>query len=122
MKENSKSLNFKVGDLVTGYPKGYFRITRIERRWENKTLNSAFERQVYCLTEYNPDTCGEEMNPVYHAKKVYNLDGKLSKDKKEYSFDAGYAKLASEHIKSRISDLYKEIIRLKHIESYEKQS
>lgn len=88
----------KIGDLITTYWKGFYEVTRIERRWENKKGETYYERYANCLSVYDPETCGDEINPLYHFIQKYSSEGKPVKLKTIKSCDTQFCKLAKDFI------------------------
>lgn len=89
------NLHFSVGSIVTGYHKGYWKVTQIERRfWTDKD------------EKYNSSrVAGEEYNPLVHYKKVLNEN--FTAAKKSYKkCDAGYCKLVTRDIIAEMRKAY----------------
>lgn len=78
----------KIGDLITTYYKGIWRLTRIERRFRES---------------------GEEYNPLFYFTQVCTFEGKEAK--RENCCDSHFCKPAGEYIK-------KEEERLEKIKQY----
>ena len=95
----------KIGDLVTAYWKGYYEIINIKRRWERKQGETPYQKQAYCLTEYDPETCGIEMNPLYNLIQRYSAEGKPVKTSKIQTCDSGFCKLAKDFIPLEVNRL-----------------
>lgn len=67
------------GDLVTGYHKGFHKVTRVERRFRTKED----EKRNYGKE-------GEEYSSLIHYKTVLNASHGVSKGTKEKACDSAY--------------------------------
>lgn len=74
----------KVGDIITTYHKGYWRLTKIERRF---LVESDLRFGVY-----KDGKVGDEYSPLYHYELVMDANGKKPKSKRVKSCDAAYCK------------------------------
>ena len=108
--------NIQVGDIVTAYRDGYHEVVKIEKRWKNKTKSSEYEKAAYCIIgDYDPSTCGDEMNSLIYYKKKYKLDGTPVKSKKVYTCDSFYCKPMYESIQEQIKRHEASLEKLKQI-------
>lgn len=80
---------FKVGDVVTTYHKGYWRITKIERRFLTKD-----DLRYTC---YKNKKVGDEYSSLIHYESICDLEGKRRK-KKTNSCDALYVRLMTKEL------------------------
>lgn len=79
----------KVGDLITTYNKGIFRLVSIKRR---------FYTQEY-IDQYRLDQiAGTEYSPIFVYESVSDANGKLVKTKKICECDSYYCGPAIEYI------------------------
>ena len=97
---------FKPGDFITSYYAGYHRVTRIERRWANKTKPSTYGRLAYCIIGEHTDDCAEEINPLIYHVQLFDAKGNPKKSKEKCS-ESSFCKLAKESIESEIEKLQK---------------
>jgi len=88
-------LNFKIGDIITAYWKGFWRVVKIEPRWydECDIVGYGSKRQI-----------GEEYSPLVVAVQIFDANGVARKSKKR-TCDSTYCNLASISIDRQIADL-----------------
>ena len=92
----------KVGDLITTYFKGFYELVRIERRWEYRLGTTLYQKQANCKSIYDPETCGEEMSPLFYFKQKYSAEGKPVNIKTIKCCSASFCKPAQQFIKEEI--------------------
>ena len=98
--------DIKVGDLITTCYKGYYRLTKIQRRF---------------YTQYDVDyypslkaVLGVEYSPLFHFIQEYDSEGK-PKTGKEKACDSQFCKLAKISIEEEIKKAQNKINNLKEI-------
>lgn len=104
----SKQFNphdIKVGDLVTGYHKGFHLVTKIEERWYKQ--NSRYECSEKESTEFPV-----EGSPLIYYKKQFSDDGVPTKSNKQQCCDMAFCIPAKIAIKERIKKLHETITNL----------
>ncbi len=101
-------MKIEIGDLITTYWKGFYQVTKIQKRWRNphNNIHSSYE-----LT----DECNQEMNPLIYFIMKYSDEGKPVKRNKEQCCDASFCKLSSEEIPKRIIKLKETISNLEKL-------
>ncbi len=92
---------FKPGDFITAYHAGYHRVTRVVRRWENKTQVTPYGKIAYCIIGEHTAECGEELDPHIYYVREFDEKGN-PKGSKEHSCIASYCKPASESVAAEI--------------------
>ena len=92
----------EVGDLVTGYYKGIYEVTRVQRRWLNKNLETTYQQQAYCIMDTYTPECGEEMNSLIYGIQKFTAEGKPYKTTQERCWDAGFSESAQTFIQKEI--------------------
>lgn len=85
------NIKFKVGDLITTYHKGVWRIIKIERRFYKD------ERDIPSFYK-NERKVGDEYSPIIHYERVCTFDGKETKGKGKC--DAQYCEYVDKYIES----------------------
>lgn len=80
----------KVGDLITTYNKGIFRLVSIKRRFHTQELIDKYKRDQNLL--------GTEYSPIFVYESVSDANGKLVKTKKICECDSYYCGPAIEYI------------------------
>ena len=69
MSRYDKSI--KIGDLITSYSKGYFRVTKVVRRFYTKDDEESFD---FLENKYGTrPRLGDEYNPTIHSRKLLDL-------------------------------------------------
>ena len=101
-------ISFYPGQKITTYYAGYFEVTRIVRRWLNKTMDTDFSQYAYCICGEFTDECGKEMNPIIYFKQIFDGKGNPKKSK-EKGCDMQYCNPAEESIQKEINK-YTEIL------------
>lgn len=96
----------KVGDLITAYEKGYFRLTRIERRFYT-------QQDIYFRPSENL-ILGQEYSPLYYYKQEYDSNGNPRKSE-EKCCDAQFCEPAKKSIKKEIEQMEQKIQNLKKL-------
>ena len=91
----TRELNFKVGDIITCYFKGFWKVVKIEPRWYD-------ERDVTGYATLRER--GEEYSPLVVVTQVADGNGKPKKSK-EVSCDSAYCCLATISIDRQILEL-----------------
>ena len=86
----------KVGDLITTYYAGFFRLEKVERRFYT-------EEHIKYFPSYK-DKLGEEYSPLYYFTQEYDSNGKPKKSKQK-ACDAQFCKPAKDFIKKEILDI-----------------
>ena len=98
--------DIEVGDLVTGYSKGYFRVTQVERRY---VVEGTLQ-----YVPYDGAKVGDEYSALIHMRLV--MDTKFKEPKKarrEVSCDAGYCqKIDAAWIRQKKKELLAAMKRL----------
>ncbi len=74
----------RVGQIITTYNKGYWRIIKIERRFKNN---------------------GMEINPLIHYEFIANDAGVVKKSKRKECCDYAYCRDAKESIQAKLEEL-----------------
>lgn len=105
---------FYIGQKITTYYAGYFEVTRIERRWKNKTKDTEYAQRAYCISSEHTDECGEEVNPIIHFKQLYDAKGNPKKSK-EKGCDMSYCKPAVETLNAEIQSLQEMLNKLSNL-------
>ena len=82
----------KVGDLITTYYKGFFRLKKIERR---------FYTEADLRFTYKDKVLGEEYSPLFHFIQEFDSNGKVKKGKLK-ACDSQFCQLAWESIEQEI--------------------
>jgi hypothetical protein len=80
----SIELPFVVGDIITTYHKGYWRLTEIERRF--------MQKGDLTLTIHKGAKAGDEYSPLLHYEQVITEDFKSTKGKRKNCCDASLCK------------------------------
>lgn len=105
---------FYIGQKITTYYAGYFEVTRIERRWLNKTKDTEYAQRAYNIRGEYTDECGEEILPLIYFKQLYDAKGNPKKSK-EKGCDMSYCKPAVETINAEIQSLQEMINKLSNL-------
>lgn len=84
---------FKVGDIITSYHKGFWQITKIEKRFITEE-----DKHQFPFWEDDRFQIGDEISSLIYYTKVANSKGLPAKSSKENCCDAFYCKLASEFL------------------------
>lgn len=87
--------DFKIGDIIIAYHKGYHRVTQIEQRFITAEDNRYGNRGAV----------GQEYSAIIHYVQVARADGEKVKTKKVKQCDAAWCHLASDTIKKLITNL-----------------
>lgn len=87
--------NLKIGDAVTGYEKGYWIITSINRRF--------LSEQLLRYDVYNGSSVGDEYSPIVELVKLNEKTGLVTK--KTSDCDIAYCVPAKDVIKKQIEEL-----------------
>lgn len=111
------NLQFNIGDLVTTYYSGFYRVTKIVRRWENKKYPEGSFNAIACniAGEFDPDTCGRETNPLVYFKQEYTADGRPIKSNIIKYCDGSFVQPASVDLKKFIKYHKESVVRLNSI-------
>ena len=111
------NLQFNIGDLVTTYYSGFYRVTKIVRRWENKKYPEGSYNAIAhdIVGEFDPNTCGREMNPLIYFKQEYTADGKPIKSNRTKFCDSSFVQPAFVSLKQFIKHHEESIVRLNSI-------
>jgi len=109
-------MELQIGQIVTTYYAGYFRITRIERRWKNKTKEKEWEQSAYNIKGEHTEECGEEMNSLIYFTQLYDAKGNPKKSKEKCCVDS-FCKPAIESIQEEIQSLQEIITKLSNIKT-----
>jgi hypothetical protein len=88
----------EVGDLITTYYKGFFRLNKIERRFYTQE-----DIDIYYLLKGKK--AGEEYSPLYYFTQEYDSKGNPSKNPIQKWCDAQFCKLANEYITEELQKL-----------------
>ena len=95
----------KVGDIVTAYYNGYYRVTKIERRF--------YTEEDIIRYPLNPAKVGDEYNALIHGEAVLNRKLCPVKRHKEMICDAAYCEvMTAEHIQNELGDIKERYSRL----------
>jgi hypothetical protein len=86
----------KVGDLITTYYSGFFRLEKIERRFYTEDYIRHYTRLK--------DKLGEEYSPLYYFTQEYDSNGRPKKSKQK-ACDAQFCKPAKDFIEQEILDI-----------------
>ncbi len=86
----------KVGDLITTYYAGFFRLEKVERRFYT-------EEHIKYFPSYK-DKLGEEYSPLYYFTQEYDTNGKPKKSGQK-SCDSKFCNLAKDYINNKINTL-----------------
>ena len=105
---------FYPGQKVTTYYAGYFEVTRIERRWKNKTKEKEWEQSAYNIRGEHTEECGEEMNPIIYFKQLYDAKGNPKKSK-EKGCDMAFCKPAIDSLNAEIQSLQELVNKLSNL-------
>jgi len=99
----------KVGDLITSYWKGYFKLVKIIPRYK-------IDEFPYVTEEYDEGL--ESHSPIFVFMQKYKADGRAFNGKQQRMCDAVYCELAKNavekqllmisEIKSRLEDIQKQ--------------
>lgn len=76
--------SLRVGDIVTAYVKGYWRVVRIERRFV-----TASNFNVWISTIHPNVGVGDEFNPLFYLEMIFNSNF-TKRGKKTCQCDAQY--------------------------------
>jgi tryptophanyl-tRNA synthetase len=78
---------FKVGDLITSYRKGYWKLVKIDRRFYT-------QKDVDTYHCYKDKKVGEEYSPLFHYQAVLTPQGKkvMKANSQIHQCDAVYCK------------------------------
>lgn len=101
-------INIKVGDLVTAYWKGYFRVVAIRHVYKPLIAEN---RHQFFVPEGDPNA-GEYYASIVDVIQEYDSYGNSRKSKKSQSCDSSYCKLAKDVLPVIIDDLSSERNRL----------
>lgn len=102
----------KIGDVITTYHPGYFKVIKIKRRWVKL---GGYSKWDYIDESSDPALRGEEGAPIVVYLKIAKPDGTPIKGKVPQSCDSAYCKLAIDAIPKRIESLDKEKEQLLNI-------
>ena len=105
---------FYVGQKITTYYAGYFEVTRIVRRWLNKTKSLEYAQSSYCISGEHTDDCGDEMRPIIYFIQLYDAKGNPKKSK-EKCCDMCYCKPATETLNAEIQSLQELVNKLSNL-------
>jgi hypothetical protein len=105
---------FQIGQIISTYYLGYFKVTRIERRWKNKTKETEYEQSAYCILGEYTDECGDEMNSIIYYTQLYDAKGN-PKTSKEKACDSSFCKPAIDSLNTEIQSLQEIITKLSNI-------
>jgi len=105
---------FYIGQKITTYYAGYFEVTRIERRWLNKTKDTEYAQRAYNITCEFTDECGDEFNHIIYFKQLYDAKGNPKKSK-EKSCDSSFCKPAVETLNAEIQSLQEMLNKLSNL-------
>ncbi len=105
-----------IGQKITAYHAGYHEITRIVKRWENKTKDSEYARNAYSINGEFTDECGKEMNPIIYYKQIFDTKGNPKKSK-EKGCDMQYCKPATESLETEIANLNEILNKLTNLKT-----
>lgn len=100
-------VNFKPGDKVSAYWKGYYEVIDIKRRYMNS--NNSMDIGFIDKSGF------VEISPLVYLKQIYKSNGTPTKSSIIKTCDQAFLQYADTHIKNRITDLEKEIEQLKNI-------
>lgn len=100
-------VNFKPGDKVSAYWKGYYEVIDIKRRYMNS--NNSMDIGFIDKSGF------VEISPLVYLKQIYDSNGKPIKSPIVKTCDQAFLKDADSHIKDRIINLEKKIEQLKNI-------
>lgn len=101
----------KIGDLITTYFKGYYRLTKIEKRYITQELKNS--------NVYKDSNIGDEYSPLYHFVQIYDSNGNPKKSK-EKQCDALFCNKAENYIKDAIKSNLDKNKKLQNVLDYEK--
>jgi hypothetical protein len=105
---------FYIGQKITTYYAGYFEVTRIERRWLNKTKDTEYAQRAYNIRGEYTDECGEEFSPIIYFKQLYDAKGNPKKSK-EKGCDMSYCKPAIDSVNAEIQSLQELVNKLSNL-------
>ncbi len=105
---------FYIGQKITTYYAGYFEVTRIVRRWKNKTKDTEYTQGAYFISGEHTDDCGDEMRPIIYFIQLYDAKGNPKKSK-EKCCDMCYCKPATETLNAEIQSLQELVNRLSNL-------
>lgn len=88
----------KVGDIITTYYSGFYKLTRIERRFYT-------ERDITQYSVYKDKKVGDEYSPMFYFVKMADAKGVKCKPAKEKGCDAVFCRLAVDSIKEQVQEL-----------------
>ena len=95
--------------MITAYHAGYHKITRIVKRWENKTKDTDYARNAYSIMGEFTDECGKEINSLIYYKQILDSKGNPKKSQ-EKCCDIDFCKPALDSVQKEI-ETYTEIIQ-----------
>ena len=105
---------FYIGQKITTYYAGYFEVTRIERRWLNKTKDTEYDQSAYCIIGEHTDECGKEFSPIIYFIQRYDTKGNPKKSK-EKGCDSSFCKPAKETLNAEIQSLQETLNKLSNL-------
>jgi hypothetical protein len=89
-------IDINIGDIIVGYHKGYWKVTKIERRFLT-------QNDIDRYGMYRSRQVGEEINPLIHYVKIADTEGKPTKGIIERCCDYTFCIKASKFIEQEIN-------------------
>jgi hypothetical protein len=105
----SREIELNIGDLVTGYNKGYFEVLDVVPRWHGYNSQGIYD------ISYEPKEGFTEMNASVHLIQKYDSYGRVVNKVKSYGCDIAYISLAKDAIPKEVEALEKTIDQLKSL-------
>ena len=113
MSNSNEHNGIKIGDIITTYYSGFYKLIKIERRYLT-------ERDVNQYSIYKDKKVGDEYSPIFVFTKVADAKGNFTKSKntKVQSCDALHCMLASIYIANQLKELNEIMARLQKLQVY----
>lgn len=97
-KEFDYDKTIKAGDIVTSYEDGYFRVTKVERRFYTKDDEDSFD---FLEKKYGVrPKIGDEMNPTIHSELLVTDDFEIEEGMDEC--DATFCERVNKRLTKKI--------------------
>lgn len=92
----------KIGDIITTYNKGFFKLISIEPRFYTENYINSYHKN-----ELNPPKVGDEYSPLFNYKKINPETGKINNSIGQC--DSSYCKPFRAILESEIEKLQKQL-------------
>jgi hypothetical protein len=93
-----------IGDIITTYHKGYWRLIKINRRYYTEDDINRFGKESH--QSYYGKKIGDEYSPIFVYEHVMTENFKLAKKKNIQSCDAEYCKKVTKDTIEKMKDEY----------------